>query len=87
MPAGPLRGATSPGCATPGNPAATKGGGIRLYNAQAVIGGCEITFNTAGEEGGGIHCASSTMSTPASTLTDNDPENVFCDECEGCTES
>ncbi len=75
-------------CTVTNNTAATKGGGIRLYNASGVIGGCTISNNTAGEEGGGIHCKRSSMSLTMSDVVDNVPENTFCeDDCEGCTAS
>jgi parallel beta-helix repeat protein len=73
-------------CTVTNNVAATKGGGIRLYNSRGVIGGCTISNNTAGEEGGGIHCKRSTMSLTMTDVIDNVPENTFCeDDCEGCT--
>jgi len=69
------------------NMAADIGGGLRLYNSQAVIGGCQITANTAGTQGGGIACTRSTMSLTMTDVVDNAPDNVLCDDCEGCTDS
>ena len=74
-------------CTISGNTSATIGGAIRLYNSQAVIGGCQITHNTAVEQGGGIDCKRSTTSMTMTDVVDNEPDNVVCDDCQGCTES
>ena len=74
-------------CSIADNSALEVGGGIRLYNAQAYFGGSDITGNTAGEDGGGIACKSSSMALSGGNVSDNDPDDVSCDECDGCTDA
>ncbi len=74
-------------CTITGNSAQGRGGGIRLYGGQAFLGGCEVTGNTAAEYGGGVACKSSNVSISGSNVTSNDPDNIYCDECDGCTDS
>ncbi|MDP7111800.1 MAG: right-handed parallel beta-helix repeat-containing protein [Myxococcota bacterium] len=74
-------------CSIADNTALEMGGGVRLYNAQAYFGGSDITGNSAGEDGGGIACKSSSMSLSGGAVSDNDPDDISCDECDGCTDS
>ena len=74
-------------CTVTGNSAGGRGGGVRLYGGFAFLGGCEVTDNTAVEYGGGVACMSSDMSISGSNVTSNDPDNIYCDECEGCFDS
>jgi len=69
-----------------GNSAVSKGGGIRVYSARVIVAGTDISDNSAGDFGGGIACKTSDMSVTAE-IHDNDPDDIYCDQCTGCTDS
>jgi hypothetical protein len=69
-----------------GNSAGSLGGGIRAYSSRVIIAGTSVVFNSAVENGGGVACRLSDLSVTAD-IQDNDPDNVFCDQCTGCTDS
>ncbi len=74
-------------CAVEANEAGGSGGGLRLYNAQGFIGGTVVSGNVAAEAGGGIACRESSMGTSGSTVEGNEPDQVSCDSCDGCSDS
>jgi hypothetical protein len=69
-----------------GNSSGGLGGGIRAYSARVLVAGAEVTANVAVEGGGGVACKSADLSLTAN-FHDNDPDDIFCDECTGCTDS
>jgi hypothetical protein len=68
------------------NTAVGLGGGIRAYSARVLLAGAELTANVATEGGGGVACKSADLSLTAN-IHDNDPDDVLCDGCTGCTDS
>ncbi len=70
-----------------GNSAVALGGGVRVYQADAIITGATISGNSATDGGGGVACKKGTLSATGADITGNDPDDVYCDECEGCTDA
>ena len=69
-----------------GNSAGGVGGGIRAYSARVIMAGTDISDNSALESGGGVACRLSDLSVTAE-VHDNDPDDIYCDQCTGCTDS
>ncbi len=69
-----------------GNSAGALGGGIRAYGSQLIAAATDISSNTAVDAGGGVACRKADMSVTAD-VHDNDPDDVYCDECTGCTDA
>ncbi len=69
-----------------GNSAGGLGGGIRAYSSRVIMAGTDISSNSAVESGGGVACRLSDLSVTAE-VHDNDPDDIFCDQCTGCTDS
>ena len=69
-----------------GNSAGGEGGAIRAYSSRVIMAGTDVSDNSAVESGGGVACRLSDLSVTAE-VHDNDPDNITCDQCTGCTDS
>lgn len=63
------------------------GGGMAIWFSSDISLTDEVVQdNTASESGGGLHCHETDMTESDCTFTDNDPDQVYCSSCYGCSE-